>query len=105
MSVLLHLCRQCRHKEVSHEGRDRGYSGCRCCRGPGDIDPEPVLVRTFRCADGRPEPLYPPGAVWNAGTMHRVELCACARCLAAATRREQEEPGTGSSASRPQTPG
>lgn len=81
MSVLMHLCRACRHRATSHDGGDRGYSGCPCCRGPGEIDPEPVLVQTFRLSDGQREPLYPPGAEWNAGTTHRLRLCGCGRCL------------------------
>lgn len=84
MSALLHLCRDCRHRAISHDGGDRGYSGCRCCRGSGDIDPEPVLVQTFRLADGAAEPLHPPGTTWNAGTMHKQQLCGCQRCRAVA---------------------
>jgi hypothetical protein len=80
MSVLMHLCRGCRHRATSHDGGDRGYSSCRCCLGPGDIDPEPVLVETFRCPGGQPEALYRPGTLWNAGTTHRLELCSCTRC-------------------------
>lgn len=80
MSVLMHLCRGCRHRATSHDGADRGYSGCACCRGPGDLDPEPTLVETFRSPGGQPEPLYRPGTLWNAGTMHRLELCSCSVC-------------------------
>lgn len=80
MSVLMHLCRSCRHRATSHDGGDRGYSSCRCCLGPGDIDPEPLLVETFRSPGGQREPLYRPGTLWNAGTMHRLELCSCPRC-------------------------
>lgn len=88
MSVLLHVCRTCRHRETSHEGRDRGYSACRCCRGAGDIDPEPLLVQTWAFPRWEPEPLYRPGSQWNAGTSHRLELCACARCFARFTDLE-----------------
>lgn len=80
MSVLMHLCRTCRHRATSHEGGDRGYSGCRCCLGDGDVDPRPVLVETFTSPGGRAEPLYRPGTVWNAGTMHKLALCGCAPC-------------------------
>lgn len=82
MSHLLHLCRACRHRATSHDGGDRGYSACRCCRGPGDVDPEPVLVETFDLATGAAEPLRAPGTEWNAGTTHRLTLCSCARCRA-----------------------
>ncbi len=82
MSVLMHLCRTCGHRATSHDGGDRGYSGCRCCRGSGDVDPAPVLVETFTSPGGRREDLYAPGSVWNAGTMHKVRLCACAACRA-----------------------
>jgi hypothetical protein len=78
----MHLCRGCRHRATSHDGGDRGYSGCRCCRGPGDLDQEPVLVPTSSIPGGRPEPLYRPGTVWNAGTMHKLVLCDCSRCQA-----------------------
>lgn len=87
MSVLMHLCRTCRHRATSHAGADRGYSGCRCCLGPGDVDPRPVLVETFSSPGGRPEPLHPPGSVRNAGTMHRLTLCGCAACGAEYGRR------------------
>ncbi len=80
MSVLLHLCRACGHRATSHDGGDRGYSGCRCCRGPGDLDPSPLLVDTFTSPGGHPEPLYRPGSVWNAGTMHKLTLCGCSAC-------------------------
>lgn len=81
MSVLMHLCLACRHRATSHDGGDRGYSGCPCCRAAGDIDPEPRLVATWSSPGGRLEPLYPPGSVWNAGTMHQLRLCGCDRCL------------------------
>lgn len=80
MSVLMHLCRSCRHRATSHDGGDRGYSGCTCCGGPGEIDPEPALVQTWSSPEGRREPLYRPGTVWNAGTMHKLELCSCDAC-------------------------
>lgn len=80
MSVLMHLCRTCGHRATSHAGRDRGYSGCRCCLGDGDVDPRPVLVDTFASPSGRLEPLYPPGTTWNAGTMHQLTLCGCRAC-------------------------
>ncbi|MFK5584603.1 MULTISPECIES: hypothetical protein [unclassified Serinicoccus] len=80
MSVLMHLCRTCRHRATSHQGGDRGYSGCRCCRGPGDLDPEPVLVATFTMPGGAREPLHPPGSLWNAGTTHQLRLCDCPAC-------------------------
>lgn len=80
MSVLLHLCRSCGHRATSHDGGDRGYSGCRCCHGPGDIDPRPLLAETFSVPGGRREALYRPGSVWNAGTMHKLTLCSCSAC-------------------------
>lgn len=80
MSVLLHLCRSCLHKATSHDGGDKGYSGCTCCRGAGDIDPRPVLVETFTSPGGRREGLYEPGSTWNAGTTHQIKLCACTAC-------------------------
>lgn len=80
MSVLLHLCLTCRHRATSHGGADRGYSACRCCLGPGDIDPAPRLVETFRSPGAAREPLYPPGTLWNAGTMHKLVLCDCGAC-------------------------
>lgn len=76
----MHLCRSCRHRAISHDGGDKGYSGCVCCRGPGDIDPDPVLVETFSSPGGRREGLYRPGTTWNAGTTHRQMLCDCERC-------------------------
>lgn len=82
MSVLLHLCRACRHKESSHHGRDRGYSDCACCRGAGDIDPDPVLVQSWALPGWEAEAPYRPGSQWNPGTVHRLELCSCARCHA-----------------------
>lgn len=94
MSVLLHLCRACGHRATSHEGGDRGYSGCRCCLGAGDIDPAPVLVETFTCPGGRREGLYPPGTLWNAGTMHRLQLCGCPACRAE-HERLSAAPGSG----------
>lgn len=94
MSVLLHLCRSGRHRATSHDGRDRGYSGCRCCLGPGDVDPAPVLVETFTSPGGRREDLYAPGTVWNAGTMHRLELCGCPACRAEHARLSAA-PGSG----------
>ncbi len=82
MSVLLHVCRTCQHRETSHQGRDRGYTACPCCRGDGDIDPDPLLVQTWAFPRWEIEPLYRPGTQWNSGTSHRLELCACARCFA-----------------------
>ncbi|USQ75370.1 hypothetical protein [Ornithinimicrobium cryptoxanthini] len=82
MSVLLHVCGACRHRETSHQGGDRGYSGCPCCRDTGDIDPEPLLVQTWALPGWAIEPLYRPGSQWNAGTTHRLELCDCAGCHA-----------------------
>lgn len=78
----MHLCRTCRHRATSHEGGDRGYTACPCCRGGGDIDPEPILVQTFALPGWQPEPLYPPGSSWNAGSTHRLDLCGCGRCRA-----------------------
>ncbi|WP_192498568.1 hypothetical protein [Ornithinimicrobium pratense] len=39
-----------------------------------------MLIDTFASPSGRSEPLYPPGTVWNAGTMHKLTLCDCAAC-------------------------
>lgn len=82
MSVLMHLCRECGHREVSHDGGDRGYSQCCCCRGAGEIDPIPRLVPTFTL-DGKAEPLYRPGSEWNPGSVHRLTLCGCTACRTA----------------------
>lgn len=83
MSRLLHLCRVCRHRATSHDGGDRGYSGCPCCRGSGDLDPEPVLVATWDARTGRAEDVvHPPGGEWNGGTTHRQTACGCGRCWA-----------------------
>lgn len=87
----MHLCRTCRHRATSHDGGDRGYSGCRCCLGPGDVDPRPVLVETFASPSGRREPLYPPGSLWNAGTMHKRTLCDCAACRAEHARLVRDD--------------
>lgn len=86
MSVLMHLCDACRHRATSHHGGDRGYSGCPCCRGPGSINPTPVLVQTFDLA-GRAQPLFSPGSSWNDGTTHRLRLCDCERCTDEFRRR------------------
>lgn len=94
MSVLLHVCRTCRHRATSHQGGDRGYSACPCCRGPGDIDPEPLLVPTWAFPHWEAEPLHRPGTQWNAGTTHRLELCACARCFARFTELTSDLPAT-----------
>ena len=82
MSLLLHVCGACRHRETSHQGGDRGSSGCPCCRGTGDIDPEPLHVQTWSLPGWEIEPLHRPGSQWNAGTTHRLDLCDCARCHA-----------------------
>jgi hypothetical protein len=76
----MHLCRSCRHRATSHDGGDRGYSSCHCCRGAGEIDPEPVLVETFSYPGFRPEALHRPGSVWNAGSTHKLALCGCGPC-------------------------
>ncbi len=81
MSRLVHLCRTCDHPVGQHSSRDAGYTLCRCCRGgEPNPDPEPTLRKTFACRGGAREDLYAPGSIWNAGTMHAVTLCDCARC-------------------------
>lgn len=81
MSVLVHQCRRCGHRESWHEPRERAYTSCRCCRdGAPDPDPEPNLADTFTVPGWRLEPLYQPGAQRNSGSMHTTECCACARC-------------------------
>ncbi|WP_068434323.1 hypothetical protein [Piscicoccus intestinalis] len=83
MSVLVHRCRRCGHREQWHRPRDSGYVRCDCCRAAGaqaDIDPEPVLEPTWTHPGSVPEPLWAPGSVRNAGTMHAQECCGCDAC-------------------------
>ena len=80
MSVLVHQCRTCGHDVVWHEPRETGYTRCGCCRaGRPDRDPEPTLRETTTWRS-EPEPLWEPGALRNAGTMHAIRLCDCDRC-------------------------
>ena len=85
MSVLAHRCRACGHVVGHHGERERGYTGCGCCRaGRADPDPSPELFPTWAFPGGAPEELWAPGTTRNAGTMHAVAGCGCAGCHAAA---------------------
>lgn len=85
MSVYVHDCNICEHRQDHHGGQ--GRSSCRCCNekrpaelGDLHIHPEPRLWETFTHPGTRPEPLYQPGTQRNSGTVHKSDVCACDRC-------------------------
>ena len=91
MSRLVHLCTNeaCGHPKAAHNTIGAVYKSCPCCRrDPRDVefDPEPVLLPTFDLATYKPEPLWQPGDVRNAGTGHKEQLCGCDACHAAYVR-------------------
>ena len=89
MARLVHLCTECRHPKASHGTIGAVYKTCVCCgRDPRDVtvDAEPVILETFALATHKPEPLFEPGTVRNAGTGHKETLCDCQACHAAYER-------------------
>lgn len=83
MSVLVHLCEECRHRIELHAARERGYTRCGC-RIAGEVGrmTRPQRQPTWTSPGGRLEPLARPGTVRNEGTMHRTVTCDCAQCIA-----------------------
>lgn len=84
MSVLVHDCMHCGHRQDHHY--QGVYGKCACCRGyrkESDFQPvqEPTLHETFTHPGGKPEPLYRPGTRRNAGRgPHQSDVCGCERC-------------------------
>lgn len=84
MSVYVHDCAHCGHRQDHHH---QGiYAKCQCCQIRGNESafqpvPEPTLYETFSQPSGKPEPLYKPGSARNSGRgPHGSYVCACDRC-------------------------
>ena len=83
MSVLVHPCTHCGHRQDWHY--QGSYVACPCCRvnrreSSFSPEPEPQLWETFAHPSGHPEPLYQPGTQRNPGNVNRSDVCGCDRC-------------------------
>lgn len=81
MSIIIHRCTRCAHRESQHGSPSCNWGNCPC---PTFLPAtEPVIAPTFDGVTAAPvETLTEPGTGWNAGSQHREQMCSCDACWA-----------------------